>query len=116
MRPTRVYIAAPYSRGIPDEIMARVIDAAERLVNYDYVPFIPHTMTFLWAVRHQHQVQFWYDFDLQWLSTCDALLRLPGESRGADAEVVYAERLGIEVFGSIEELVANLPAQRERMA
>jgi hypothetical protein len=113
-RPTRVYVAGPYSKGIPDETMARVIDAAERLAAAGYVPFVPHTMTFLWAVRYQHSVDFWYRFDLHWLEACDALLRLPGESPGADAEVVHALDLGINVYMDIRTLIQDQPPPRMR--
>lgn len=105
-RPTRIYIAAPYSKGVPDEIMVRVIDAAEQLAAAGYVPFIPHTLTFMWALRYQHPVDFWYAFDLHWLDACDAVLRLPGESRGADAEARHAADRGMHVYTSIETLLA----------
>lgn len=98
-----IYIAAPYSRGVPDEVMARVIDAAERLRAVGWAPFIPHTMTFLWAVRYQHPKGYWLDFDNEWLTRCDAILRLPGESSGADAEVGLARALGLQVFRTLEE-------------
>lgn len=111
-RPTRVYIAAPYSRGIPDEIFVRVIDAAEQLAAAGYIPFIPHTMTFMWALRYQHPVEFWYAFDLHWLETCDALVRLVGESRGADAEVLHAQKIGVDVYMSLADLLLDLPATR----
>lgn len=106
MKP-RIYIAAPYSRGIPDEIMVKVIDAAERLASAGWAPFIPHTLTFLWAIRHQHPVQFWYDFDMEWLRVCHAIIRLPGESKGADLEVASAREHGIRVFLTLEEAVAG---------
>jgi len=38
------------------------------------------------------------DLDFFWLSRCDALLRLPGDSNGADQEVVEAERLSMPIF------------------
>jgi hypothetical protein len=44
------------------------------------------------------------DYDLNWLAKCDAVLRLPGASSGADREVEYAQKLGIPVFYSIEEI------------
>lgn len=100
----RIYVAGPYSRGIPDETFVRVIEAAERLMARGYHPFIPHTMTFLWAVRYQHPVQYWYDFDLEWLKVCDGMVRLPGASTGADAEVAKAIEWGIPVFNSVEEV------------
>jgi hypothetical protein len=101
----RIYIAGPYSRGIPDETMARVTDAADKLRAAGHAPFIPHTMTFLWAVRHQHEVDYWYAFDLEWLAVCEGIVRLPGDSKGADAEVEFAKARGIPVF-TMEELCA----------
>ena len=38
------------------------------------------------------------------LQHCDAVLRLPGASTGADNDVRIAERLGIPVYRSIDEL------------
>ena len=100
MRP-RIYVAGPYSRGVPDETIARVVDAAEALLDAGWAPFVPHTMTFLWAVRHQHPVEIWYGFDLEWLAACEAIVRLPGASTGADAEVAWARANGLRVFDSL---------------
>ena len=42
----------------------------------------------------------WMPDFLLWLASCDELVRLPGESAGADREVSEARRLGIPVvFG-----------------
>ena len=38
------------------------------------------------------------------LERCDALLRLPGASRGADMDVVRARALGLPVYTSVDEL------------
>ncbi|MFS0865923.1 DUF4406 domain-containing protein [Microbacterium sp. 179-B 1A2 NHS] len=38
------------------------------------------------------------------LEHCDAVLRLPGESRGADQDVAIAERRGIPVYRSLSEV------------
>ena len=38
------------------------------------------------------------------LERCDALLRLPGASRGADLDVERARALGLPVYTSIDEL------------
>jgi hypothetical protein len=40
----------------------------------------------------------------------DAVLRLPGESTGADVEVAYAEGLNLPVFYSIDEIQENVNA------
>jgi hypothetical protein len=38
------------------------------------------------------------------LSRCDAVLRLPGASRGADLDVARARELGLPVFERVEDL------------
>ncbi|RMI13701.1 DUF4406 domain-containing protein [Cellulomonas triticagri] len=38
------------------------------------------------------------------LQHCDAVLRLPGESRGADQDVAIARRRGLPVYTSVEEI------------
>jgi hypothetical protein len=38
------------------------------------------------------------------LQHCDAVLRLPGESAGADLDVATAERLGIPVYHDVAEI------------
>lgn len=107
-----VYLATNYSRGVPDETFVKVIDAADRLRSEGHTPFIPHTMTFMWAIRYQHAVDYWYQFDLQWVDKCDALIRIPGESTGADAEVAYAKRKGIPVFFGVQAFLDHQRAER----
>jgi hypothetical protein len=52
----------------------------------------------------------WTEQGLIWLEMCQALIRLPGESPGADHEVEEAEALGIPVFYSVAEF---LDAEKE---
>ena len=47
----------------------------------------------------------WLAVDFAWIRVCDAVLRLPGESVGADMETAEAKRLGIPVFESIDDIV-----------
>lgn len=42
--------------------------------------------------------------DLEWMDHMDAVLRLPGESAGADMEVAHAKALGLPVFYSIDDI------------
>jgi hypothetical protein len=44
------------------------------------------------------------------LARCDAVLRIPGESRGADLDVARAHELGLAVFTDIEQLPRLRPA------
>jgi hypothetical protein len=47
---------------------------------------------------HPHHGEHWLAWDFQWLSVCDALVRLPGESKGADREVAFCAERGVPVF------------------
>ncbi|GAG05287.1 unnamed protein product, partial [marine sediment metagenome] len=45
----------------------------------------------------------------RWLEVCDCVLRLPGESAGADLEVERAKELGIPVYLTPEQIWAVEP-------
>jgi hypothetical protein len=42
------------------------------------------------------------------LECCDAVLRIPGESRGADLDVARARQLGLPVYTDVSELPQRL--------
>ncbi len=52
----------------------------------------------------------WLTMDLELVKRSDAVLRLPGESSGADGEVAHARSLGIPVFHSVDEVVEHFRA------
>lgn len=98
----KVYVAGPYTIA-PLENTLTAIDAADRLLSLGYAPFIPHLSHF-WDERHTHDYPTWIDWCLEWVKCCDAILRLPGESKGADIETELAAAIDIPVFESIEDL------------
>lgn len=101
----KVYVAGPYSFPCPTENTKTAIHVGEMLHEAGYVPFIPH-LTHLWEQFHKHTYDEWLAYDAHWLRVCDAVLRIPGESKGADREVAEAESLRIPVVHSIDELFA----------
>ena len=93
----RVYVAGPYTLGdVVLNVRAAVL-AGDRLLAAGHTPYVPH-LTMFWHMLAPRPVEDWYDLDLQWLEVCDVLVRLPGESKGADKECEVAERLGMEVY------------------
>lgn len=48
----------------------------------------------------------WLGVDLPWVTVSDAVLRLPGESLGADTEVAHAIAHGVPVFYAESDLLA----------
>jgi len=99
----KVYIAGPYSHLDPVVNTRNAILAGEELSKRGHIPYIPH-LNLMWHMVAPHEPSFWYAYDLEWLPCCDALLRLPGASTGADNEIEQAKALGMPVFYSIEDL------------
>lgn len=104
----RVYVAGPYTRGDQAINVRRAIEAGNRLAEAGHHPFIPH-LTMFWHLLYPHEYRFWMDQDRAWLKACEAVVRLPGESAGADEETRIAELIGLPVFGSVEDLLREYP-------
>jgi hypothetical protein len=103
----RVYIAGPYTKGDVVLNIRKAVEAADRVLVLGHYPFVPH-LTHLWHTISPKPYDEWLDIDLAWLAVCDCLIRLPGESKGADGEVVEAERIGIPVYMGIESFQHSL--------
>lgn len=94
-----VYVAGPYSKPDPCVNTHRAVEVAELLVVRFplVVPVVPH-LTHFWHTMRPHPYEFWTDLDLELLRRCDAVFRFEGASPGADAEVEFAETIGVPVF------------------
>ena len=64
------------------------------------------------AVFHAYQ----YPVAERLLARCDAVLRLPGASRGADMDVAKARARGLPVFYHVEELPLRQPRDQGHAA
>lgn len=116
----RVYIAGPISKGDLATNINQATQAFLDLAAAGFAPMCPHWSAYSGpAMRHpvsgmvyaiagatpnQMQHADWLAVDLAWVQAADAVLRLPGESAGADQETNEAERLGIPVFDSVDAL------------
>jgi hypothetical protein len=70
-------------------------------------PIAPHwsiQQEMVWPITHAE----WIEYDLELVARCDAVLRLPGESKGADQECLFAQQLGLPVFHDLNELARGL--------
>jgi len=99
-----VYIASPYTKGDIAVNVKRQLDCVDVLMDLGFVPYAPLYSHFQHLV-HPRPYQDWIDIDLVWVEICDCLLRLPGDSSGADNEIKWAEDLRKPVFYSIDALV-----------
>ena len=124
-----VYLAGPITKGPTDGNVAQADVAMFRLMSSGVAVINP--MLSCWAgagiervrvrCRRQSGVPHpdpkahghfqtishtgWLDMDKEIVGRCDAVLRLPGESSGADIETAHAAECGVPVFHDIEELI-----------
>jgi len=108
----KVYIAGPYTEGDTILNVRAAIDAANRLVEFDCAPFVPHLFHF-WHFVHPQNYHTWMDMCMEWVRQCDIVLRLAGPSKGATQEVELAKQLGKPVYTSVEELCEVLKRELE---
>lgn len=104
-RRPKIYVAGPYSKPDPEANTLRAMAVWDELWGAGYAPFCPHWSHFQHQ-RFPRSYEDWMAADQVWLDVCDAVLRLPGESAGADREVERASGLGIPVFATREALDA----------
>lgn len=100
----KVYIAGPYSKGdIAENVRAAIYAGNYVARTLGHTVFIPH-LTHFWHLVQPAPYEFWLDQDREWLKVCDAVLRIEGESAGADSEVSLARDLGLQVYHSVFEI------------
>ena len=114
---SRIYVAGPITLGDMNDNVAMGVAAGKTLLDHGYAPFIPHLSHFVephatWTNTPARYEQ-WLALDRSFIAVCDALLRLPGESRGADREVAWAVEIGIPVFHTLAVLFDRIPPTRE---
>lgn len=104
-----IFIAGPLTNGgritDPKQILRNVwaaMDVANQLIFTDateYIVYCPHLMWYLWRrTRKAEPERLYIKQSLAWLRDCDALVRLPGKSRGADIELVTAAGAGKAIY------------------
>jgi hypothetical protein len=99
------YIAGPYTHPDPVENTHDASQLTIRMIDDGYVtPICPHATLILQLVSPHSDVDYWYAYDNEVLAHCDAVFRMPGESKGANDECRFAGRLGKPVFYSLEAL------------
>ncbi|MDF2507742.1 MAG: hydrolase [Microbacterium sp.] len=115
-KPLLILIAGPYrsgTNGDPDLIaqnLARLEEASGPIFRLGHVPMIgewvalPILRTLDSAEAGDGDVM--YETAHRLLQHCDAVLRLPGESSGADKDVEIAQERGLPVYRTLAEIPA----------
>ena len=98
-----IYIAGPYTKGDTAGNVRRACLAGAQILKKGHTPFIPHLSHF-WHLISPKSWETWLKIDFTLLDRCDALLRLDGESKGAEAEEIAASGLGKFIYHSLDEV------------
>jgi hypothetical protein len=100
----KIFVSGPYSKGDILHNVTSAMDISNDLINAGFAPYCPHLTHFL-NLNNYQPYEKWLQLDLEYLNVCDALLRFPGDSLGADKEVVFAKNKNIPIFYSLSELL-----------
>lgn len=106
----RIYVAGPYTHGDVAVNVRKAISMAHELARRGFAPYVPHLSHF-WHLVYPRPYREWMALDRVWLVQCDAVLRLPGLSPGADEEVAVAAQLGMPVYTALQDLVEAFALQ-----
>lgn len=87
-QPVYLFLSGPYASD-PVATVRETLRQAERLIAAGYHVYVPH-LCHLWDLVSPHDPTYWLRMDIAWLGRCDALVRLPGRSPGADIEAHVA--------------------------
>lgn len=111
MKP-KLYISGPITLGDRDANVSRAKYAALVAMQRGWSVLCPHLSCYYeWGEQFSHSE--WLKQDLPWLMHADALVRLPGESLGADEEVFFANDHHIKVYFGLENLPHATPQNSE---
>lgn len=97
-----VYIAGPIT-GDPWGCVRRAVRWSSICQNNGCDAYLPQ-LSVLQEMIEPQLYEYWINLGLNMLSRCDGLIRLSGDSPGADREVEYAKELGLPIIGDASAL------------
>jgi len=125
-QPMIILIAGPYRSGTNDDphLIARNLDRLEsfasQVYNIGHIPMIGEwvalpLMKQAGSARLGDAIsaQYLYPVANRLLQRCDAVLRIPGDSNGADQDVRLAHEHGLPVYQEIGEIPPFSEAQQQ---
>ncbi len=119
-KPLTILVAGPYRSGTNDDpqLMQQNLERLEvtalALFRAGHIPLIGEWLALpLLKVAGSKKPgdeiyeEILYPIAHRLITKCDAVLRMPGESKGADNDVKVAHQLGLDVYYQLEDIPAN---------
>ena len=100
----KVYVSGPMALGDMAENLREAMRCGAALIGEGHAPYIPQLSFFL-NVHYPISYERWIKTDLEWVKCCQALIRLPGASSGAEREIEAAHHFSIPVFYGLEHFL-----------
>lgn len=104
MRP-KIYISGPVSKGNMFANFTEFGEYFHKLVGLGFAPRNPGE-SMLMPGNQQIPWRTWVDIDIPWVAVSDVVMRIPGDSVGADEECEVAAHHGIPVIHRYHDLKA----------
>lgn len=107
----KCFISGPYSQGNINENVRNAMMTFDRLVDAGLAPFIPHLYHYQ-DIMSPRDYNTWLSLTIEWINVCNCLIRLPGDSAGADLEVEIAKQHGLRIYHHLHDCIAaeSIPA------
>jgi len=99
-----VYIASPYTIGNTCENVSKHLHVADTLIGHGFCVIAPLLFHYI-DIIHPRPKDVYMQIDFELIKRCDVLIRLEGESAGADEEIQCARAHDIHVVYSVQELI-----------
>ena len=107
----RIYVAGPLTAATPYATLENIAQAelvGIRLMYRGHQPYLPHLCHYWSTDVEQGKLvplpyERWMELCLAWVEVSEALFFMDS-SPGADTELAYAEKLGLPIFRTLEEV------------
>ena len=93
-----IYLAQPISKGNSFQNIRDGVIVSDFLMRKGYVVFNPGLSALHDMIIYNTPYELYMSQDFAWIEKCDCLIRLPGDSPGADREIEYAKQHNVPVF------------------
>ncbi len=97
-----VYISGPYTKGDVAKNVNEAMWAGLIVLDHGHTPLVPHLSHFMHLLS-QRPWDKWIEMDRKLVEISDELIRLDGDSKGADVEVALAVSLKIPVYQGMQK-------------